>query len=406
MSDIFISYSSKDRDRILPLVNALEKAGWSVFWDRTIPAGKTWRQVIESEIQACRSIVVVWTETSVHDPWVLEEAEEGKSRGILIPVLLDELGPPTGFRTIQAVDLVSWNGDTLLPAFSRLIGDITAIRRQEERERLREEERQRAEEEAKRRGENRRRNEEERNRVGKFFFSYARADSEFVLKLAEDLRSTGTNLWLDQLDIPAGARWDEAVEAALHASPCLLVVLSPASVASNNVMDEVSFGLETDKRIVPILFKDCAVPFRLRRLHHIDFRAGYDDGFTRLLQALKPVDQLLMPPSALGAKATEGETDPLERLRKQMLVARTSLELRQLLYELDAYLANDPHSPEARLLKDKMQGAIRQAEQMERRVPASPRKLPKTPIWLVGWLIGLVALGSIVYALLRFLGLL
>ena len=127
--------------------------------------------------------------------------------------------------------------------------------------------------------------------TGKFFFSYARADSEFVLKLAEDLRSTGTNLWLDQLDIPGGARWDRAVEEALHASPCLLVVLSPASVASNNVMDEVSFGLETDKRIMPILFIDCDIPFRLKRLQYIDFRVGYDDGFKRLVQALKPVNQ-------------------------------------------------------------------------------------------------------------------
>jgi hypothetical protein len=31
-----------------------------------------------------------------------------------------------------------------------------------------------------------------------------------------------------------------------------------------------------------------------------------------------------------------------------MLVARTSWELRQLLYELEAYLANVPRSPEAR----------------------------------------------------------
>jgi TIR domain len=57
MSDIFISYSSEDRDRILPLVKALGKTGWSVFWDRNIPQGKTWRRVIGSEILACRSLL-------------------------------------------------------------------------------------------------------------------------------------------------------------------------------------------------------------------------------------------------------------------------------------------------------------------------------------------------------------
>jgi TIR domain len=291
MSDIFISYSSEDRDRILPLVTALEKTGWKVFWDRTIPPGKTWRQVISFELEGCRSLLVVWTKNSVTSEWVLEEAEIGRRKGILIPVLLDNVEPPMGFRNIQAANLMAWDGNNSSPTFSRLIADIATARRQEERERLREEERQQTEKEA-RSKENQRHSEKEGNQAERFFFSYARADSEFVLTLADDLRSNGVNIWLDQLDIPGGVRWDAAVEEALHASPCLLVVLSSASVASNNVMDEVSFGLETDKRIVPILFKDCTIPFRLKRLHYIDFRAGYDEGFKRLIQTLKPVNQL------------------------------------------------------------------------------------------------------------------
>ena len=125
-------------------------------------------------------------------------------------------------------------------------------------------------------------------KTGKLFFSYARADSEFVLKLAEDLRSAGTNLWLDQLDIPGGVRWDDAIEEALKASPYFLVVLSTVSVTSDNVKDEISFGLENHKTIVPILYKDCDIPFRLKRLQYIDFRVDYDNGFKRLVQTLTP----------------------------------------------------------------------------------------------------------------------
>lgn len=118
------------------------------------------------------------------------------------------------------------------------------------------------------------------------FFSYSRNDAQFVLNLATDLRSAGINLWIDQLDIVAGDRWDHAVEAALENAPCLLVVLSPDSVASQNVMDEVSFGLEKNKTIVPVLLRSCDIPFRLRRFHYIDFTIEYPKSFSQLLATL------------------------------------------------------------------------------------------------------------------------
>jgi hypothetical protein len=43
------------------------------------------------------------------------------------------------------------------------------------------------------------------------FFSYSRQDSEFVLRLAKDLREAGAAIWLDQLDIEPGQRWDTTV---------------------------------------------------------------------------------------------------------------------------------------------------------------------------------------------------
>ena len=43
MADIFLSYARKDKDRIEPLAKALGGQGWSVFWDREIPAEKILR---------------------------------------------------------------------------------------------------------------------------------------------------------------------------------------------------------------------------------------------------------------------------------------------------------------------------------------------------------------------------
>lgn len=121
---------------------------------------------------------------------------------------------------------------------------------------------------------------------GKTFFSYSRADSEFVLKLAKDLRGAGADIWLDQLDISAGKRWDAEIEQALESAQVQLVILSPTSVGSNNVMDEVSYALEKGKHVVPILFIDCQIPFRLKRLQYINFTNSYDIGFKELTKAL------------------------------------------------------------------------------------------------------------------------
>ena len=122
----------------------------------------------------------------------------------------------------------------------------------------------------------------------KTFFSYSRNDSDFVLKLATNLRDAGVNIWLDQLDIPAGKRWDTEIEKALENSQIQLVILSPSAVVSQNCMDEVSYALEKNMRVIPILLKECQIPFRLRRVHYIDFTADFESAFNKLLKAFDP----------------------------------------------------------------------------------------------------------------------
>jgi hypothetical protein len=118
------------------------------------------------------------------------------------------------------------------------------------------------------------------------FVSYSRADSQFAVKLASDLRANGASIWLDQLDIAPGARWDSAIEDALRRSACVIVLLSPTAAASQNVLDEVSFALDEGKTIVPVLVEACSVPMRLRRLQHVDFTPGYEAALGRLLVTL------------------------------------------------------------------------------------------------------------------------
>jgi hypothetical protein len=127
--------------------------------------------------------------------------------------------------------------------------------------------------------------------MSRLFFSYSRADADFVRRLAGDLRAAGIDLWLDQEDIPPGERWDRAVEEAMKSAPSLLVVLSPVSASSQNVLDEMSYGLETGKRIIPVLHKQCEIPFRLRRLQYVDFTGSYDRALAQLVKAIRGREQ-------------------------------------------------------------------------------------------------------------------
>lgn len=103
------------------------------------------------------------------------------------------------------------------------------------------------------------------------FISYSRKDKEFALKLARELKSAGYLVWLDQLDIPTGARWDDEVEKALRECDIFLIILTPASVSSENVKDEMGYAIDHRKRIMPILLEECLIPLRLRRFQYINF---------------------------------------------------------------------------------------------------------------------------------------
>jgi formylglycine-generating enzyme required for sulfatase activity len=128
MSDIFLSYASEDRERLRPLAEALTQQGWSVFWDRNIPGGRIWQEVLEEELKAAGSLVVVWSENSIKRKWVMEEANAGiRKRLPIFPVLIDAVLPPLAFRSKQTVNLSAWDGDTNSFEFQDLVRNIRKI---------------------------------------------------------------------------------------------------------------------------------------------------------------------------------------------------------------------------------------------------------------------------------------
>lgn len=127
MADVFISYAREDLERVRPIVRLLEGAGWSVFWDRTIPPGMTWRQFIGKALDDATCVIVVWSESSVVSDWVIEEADDGRQRKILIPITIEVVKPPLGFRSFQHGDFSEWRGDAEHKMAKNLLKSIERI---------------------------------------------------------------------------------------------------------------------------------------------------------------------------------------------------------------------------------------------------------------------------------------
>ena len=124
MSDIFISYASEDMARAEQLAGLLSSEGWKVWWDRKIPPGCTFDDVIDEAINAAKCVIVLWSEKSVSSNWVRNEAAEGNRRGILIPVLIDNVIIPLAFRHIEAAKLIGWHADQSDPEWNGLVASI------------------------------------------------------------------------------------------------------------------------------------------------------------------------------------------------------------------------------------------------------------------------------------------
>ena len=84
-----------------------------MWWDRDIPPGKTFDEVIEEALASAKCVIVLWSRESVQSEWVKAEASEAAKRRVLVPILADDVKIPLEFRRIQSARLIDW---TDLPA--------------------------------------------------------------------------------------------------------------------------------------------------------------------------------------------------------------------------------------------------------------------------------------------------
>jgi hypothetical protein len=122
----------------------------------------------------------------------------------------------------------------------------------------------------------------------RIFLSHSTNDALFVDRLASDLERLSIGVWYDKWELRVGDSLLDKIAAGIEENDYLVVVLTPASVASDWVRLELKAALMrelSEKRVVvlPVLLADCVLPTFLRDKKYADFRADYEHGFQDLL---------------------------------------------------------------------------------------------------------------------------
>ena len=126
MPDIYISHVAENREAARQLAQALEKKGWSVWWNDT-KNDKLATVKSEDMLRSAKAVVVLWTCFSATDRYVIREAQEALARGVLFPVLLEDVFLSSPFDDQDTSNLIQWNGEAAHPEFQRLTESIKVV---------------------------------------------------------------------------------------------------------------------------------------------------------------------------------------------------------------------------------------------------------------------------------------
>jgi TIR domain len=154
------------------------------------------------------------------------------------------------------------------------------------------------------------------------FLSYSRRDAEIMHRVYETLRDERLTVWTDEGIEPGTPLWDRAIEDALKAAGCMVVILTPNVMDSKGVRDEIHYAGLHKVHIFTLLAKGDpseSIPYTLSGNQWVDIRVGHASNMARLIKAVKrrvgtevelpapiPVAYVVQPPVA-----PKSRVDPL-----------------------------------------------------------------------------------------------
>jgi tetratricopeptide (TPR) repeat protein len=127
LADVFVSYARLDEAIAARIARELGKASISVWYDRELPAHRAYSDVIATELEAARAVLVLWSSASIQSQWVRSEANRARELGKLVQARTDGGRLPMPFDQIQCANLTNWRGGRTHPGWAQVRKSIDVL---------------------------------------------------------------------------------------------------------------------------------------------------------------------------------------------------------------------------------------------------------------------------------------
>jgi hypothetical protein len=134
--------------------------------------------------------------------------------------------------------------------------------------------------------------------MGCVFLSHNSLDKPFVRMIASDIKASGIDIWLDEMELTVGDSLVLKIAEAIGKADYVVAFLSPNSIKSRWVQKELSVATTlsingNEIMVLPLLLGEIQnreIPIFLIDQLYADFRKSvqYDSAFRELLRRLKP----------------------------------------------------------------------------------------------------------------------
>lgn|GEM_PF-4582360 len=228
----------------------------------------------------------------------------------------------------------------------------------------------------------------------KVFISYSHDSDEHrqrVLALSDRLNKSGLNCDIDQyINGSPEEGWPLWMERMLETASYVLVICTETYL--NRVQRKEKQGIGKgvkweslltyqdiydndglNRKFVPIVYTaddTTFIPKPLRAVSH--YNLSIEDSYEKLLRhltgqpaAVKPQPGQI-PPLAPINHSPPPSPDTLADIHRKVILANSSHQLNQARYELEHYMAEHPHSPDALMLRDRLNIAIEKEDEQNR----------------------------------------